>query len=109
MSTFRLRTYDLAPPGGFPYEQTTGIYRSFPSVPLIEAQAQTVSDFRKGNGLPRASVREALEDVDAYTCARLGNMRGFCTERDPKSPATIALNQSSPIVAPCGGCGAPIT
>lgn len=109
MSKFRLRSYDVNPPGGFPYEQTIGIYRQFPAVPLIESQAEAVYQFRAGNGLPRASKIEALEDVDCYQCQRLGNPHRFCVETEP-GQAVVSLNASSPIVAPpCRGCGAPVT
>lgn len=111
MSKFRLRSYELAPPGGYPYIQQNGIRREFPSQPLIEAQARIVSDFRKANGLSRPSVREALEDIDAQTCQRLGNMPQFCIPcNQPAGQAqVVALSNSSPIVAPpCAGCGAPV-
>lgn len=105
---YRLRSYDQAPPGGYPYTQTKGIRREFPSVPMIEHQAQIVASFRKANGLPRASVQEALSDIDCQQCLRLGNMPAFCVPSD--SANIVALNQSSPIVAPpCKGCGAPVT
>ena len=109
---FRLRTYDQAPPGGYPFEQFEGIYRKFASVPLIEDQAKAVAAFRAGNHLPRASVAEALQDVDSYTCQRLGNNPGFCIPCDQAAAGgvqPVALNASSPIISPCGGCGAPVT
>lgn len=111
MRTYRLRSYDAVPPGGYSYEQTTGIYRAFSSQPLIEAVAQAVSAFRKGNGLPRSSVQEALQDVDAYTCARLGGMSAWCVDTNPKSKI-VALNPSVSVVAGgargCRGCGVPV-
>lgn len=105
---YRLKSYDLSPPGGFPYDDPAG--KRFPSQPLIEAQAQTVARWRAANGKPRATVKESLQDVDQQTCKRLGNMRQFCVLCDAAAAAaSVALNQSSPIVAPpCGGCGAPI-
>lgn len=103
----RLRTYDMSPPGGFPFENFKGIYRKFESQPLIEAQAIAVSAFRMGNGLPRSSMAECLRDIDRYTCYRLGCDSRFCVPVDSKSPATTALNQSSPLLTPgCRGCGA---
>lgn len=103
MNAFRLRSYDLNPPGGYPYEQTEGIRKPFPSQPLIEAQAAIVADFRKGNGLPRSDVKQALEDVDHYQCFRLGNNPRWCVPVDGAS--ILPLNTSSPIIAPCKGCG----
>jgi hypothetical protein len=103
---YRLKSYDVSPPGGYPFQDAGG--RKFPAQPLIEAQAQEVSAWRTRNGKPRASVKECLQDVDHYQCQRLGNMRTFCIACDGTA-AAMALNQSSPIVAPpCNGCGAPV-
>ncbi len=101
----RLRTYDIAPPGGYPYEQVEGIRKKFPSQPMIEAQARIVSEFRKANGLPRATIKEALADIDVYQCQRLGNMPSYCTEA---TPGMVAIGQASPIITPCKGCGAKV-
>lgn len=103
---FRLRSYEITPPGGYAYIQTKGIRREFPSVPMVEDQARTVSNFRKANGLPRPSVAEALRDIDRQTCARLGNSPEWCI---PDDGETVALISSHPAIAPpCHGCGAPI-
>lgn len=107
----RLKSYELPVPGGYPYENTEGIYRKFPSEPLIEAQAQNVSAFRKGNSLPRSSLAECLQDVDGYTARRLGCHQSFCFNDETSSTTnvSVALNQSSPILnTGCGGCGAKI-
>jgi hypothetical protein len=102
---YRLRSYEMTPPGGYPYEQTEGIHRKFRSEPVIEMQAQIVASFRRANHLPRASALEALQDIDAYTCQRLGNMPAYCVSTEQPVPA-VALGSTSPLVAPCGGCGA---
>lgn len=104
MRCYRLRSYDQSPPGSYPYEQTEGIRKQFAAVPLIESQAQAVSAFRKGNSLPRASLKESLEDVDRYQCLRLGFNPSYCI---PCAGETVvALNTSSPMVnPPCRGCG----
>lgn len=108
MRCYRLRSYDASPPGSYPYEQTEGIRKSFAAVPIIESQAAAVSAFRKGNGLPRASLKESLEDIDHYQCRRLGFNRAYCIPCAGES--VVALNTSSPVVAPpCRGCGAPVT
>lgn len=102
---YRLRTYEISPPGGYPFIQQG--YPPFPAQPMIEAQAKIVSNFRKGNGLPRASIPEALADVDCYQCQRLGNMPQWCVPAD--SANQVALPQTAPIIAPpCQGCGAPV-
>ena len=107
--TYRLRSYEAPLPGNYPYEQTEGIHRRFAAQPIIEAQAQIVSTFRKANGLPRASIGECLQDVDSYQCQRLGNHPTWCTSCDPNSPRPVAMLPSNPNIAPpCAGCGAPI-
>lgn len=108
MACYRLRSYDQSPPGGFPYEQTQGIYKKFRAEPLIEAIARNVAAWRQANNLPRSSLRESLEDVDQYQCRRLGNPGNFCVSCDGNTTA-VALNNTSPMIAkPCGGCGAPV-
>lgn len=107
--SLRLRSYDHAPPGGYPFEEHGRLYRKFPSVPLIEDQARNVEAYRKANGLPRATFQEALRDVDRYQCIRLGGMSDFCVETSSNNK-TVALNRSSPYInPPCKGCGMPMT
>lgn len=107
MKCYRLRSYDQTPPGGYPFEQTNP-HKSFPSQPMIEAQASILSRWRKANNVPRSELRECLEDVDHYQCQRLGNMPQFCTPCAGELQA-VALSQTSPIIAPpCHGCGAPV-
>jgi len=103
---FRLRSYDQTPPGGFPYHQAEGISRHFPSVPLIEHQAHIVSQFRRGNKLSRSTPIEALEDIDRYNCARLGNDPRWCVQTD--APLDIKGHQLSSL-GPCAGCGGTVT
>ena len=98
----RLKTYEVTPPGGYPFKEDDG--RKFKSVPMIEEQARAVAAYRAANNRPRASVREALEDVDRYTCQRLGNMPQWCLCNE-QAAGNIALGSSSPIVSPCHGCG----
>lgn len=105
---FRLRSYELSPPGGYPYRQSKGIRRDFPSQPLIETQADIVAGFRQANGLPRATKMEALIDIDRYTCARLGGMPNFCIPEDGEAQQAVALGVSSPLLTPCHSCGAPV-
>lgn len=104
----RLKSYEIGPPGSYVYKQEQGIRRPFGPSPSIEGLAAELSGFRTKNGLPRASVQESLEDIDAYTCFRLGNMPAYCTCSDSQGNPTPALNAGSPIGKPCRGCGAPI-
>lgn len=104
MPKFRLRSYDANPPGNYLYLQTKGIRKEFGPAPDIVALGNEVSQFRKGNNLPRQSVAEAIEDISSYTCFRLGNMPQWCISTEP-NVRTLALNTSSPVVAPCPTCG----
>lgn len=100
-----LKSHLKCPPGSFPYEQTEGINRKFESWPLIEEQARRVADFRKGNGLPRATVPEALQDIDLYTCWRLGNNPRFCYNTDRSYSDVSPMGQRT-ATGGCRGCGA---
>lgn len=105
MSNCVLISYDIAPPGLYPYEQTEGITRKFPALPTIESQAQAVSAFRTGNHLPRASVAECMEDISIYNCQRLGCHKNYCRPVGVEGTSNLALASSNPIIAPCRGCG----
>lgn len=104
---YHLRTYDQSPPGLYSYAATEGSIRIvIPPQPVIESVAKTLADIRGANRLPRASVKEALQDVDGFTCARLGNDPAWCV---PSNGMIVSLSSASPIIAPpCSGCGAPI-
>jgi hypothetical protein len=104
----RLSSYDVTPPGGYAFEQTEGIPRSFPALPTIESQAQAVSGFRRGNGLPRSSLRESITDVDRY-CANvlLHCHRRWTVPVDPTAD-TIATAVGPAQGEKCKGCGAEI-
>lgn len=103
---YRLITYDVSPPGGYPYTQVTGLPHEFPSLPTIESQAEVVSNFRKNNGLPFSSKLEALRHIDCQVCARLGNDPKWCVPVNADGPQQTALGPTHPMVAPCLGCGA---
>jgi len=106
----RLRSYDINPPGNFFYVQTQGIKHVFASHPIIEGLAKEVSSFRAANKLPRASVQQALEDVDHWNAARLGCHNSWTVPINSVAETkTTAMPVSSPYVTkPCKGCGATI-
>ena len=107
MAKCRLRTYDVGPPGNYSYVQTEGIQREFPSLPTIESQAEAVSSFRAANVLPRANLRQCIEDIDHYTAARLGCHRQWTVPIDSVAESTaINLPESHPMITKCAGCGA---
>jgi hypothetical protein len=112
------------PPGGYSYVQPdTG--RRFDGNTPLTAQAYEISRYRLGNSLARSSVEECLEDLVAYTCARLPGIcvqnsgRAISAGRTPvatairlqpklkpytAAPARIAM--AAPRVSkPCGSCG----
>lgn len=91
------------PPGEFIYEQTEGIKRKF-KFSDIYTLSNTVADFRKANSLPRATSDEALVDIVAYTCQRLGNNPRFCFNTDKTIQASIPKRLSR-AGGGCGTCG----
>lgn len=100
---WRLINHRVCPPGEFIYEQTEGVRRKFPAGPDIEALARVVAEFRQANKVPRGTFAAALEDIDAYTCQRIGNHRDWCynTDRSYAETTPAARPQGG-----CGGCGA---
>ncbi len=80
-------------------------------VPVIEDIARSLSAYRRGNGKPRSSVAECMQDVDMFQCARLNCDQRYCVSTSPKAGADphIALSPSSPVLntGPCKGCGVP--
>jgi hypothetical protein len=109
MKAFRLRSYETNPPGGFPYVQPDPKSHSFSAQPQIEFQARIVLSYRNSNGLPRSTYAECIEDIDRYTCARMGNNPTYCIPCNPEQPSVIALASTAPgIGGPCTGCGAKV-
>lgn len=96
----RLKSYASHPPGGFGHPDlpsSEGVYN-------ILDLARVLSDFRKGNSLPRSSITECFEDIDVYTATRIRN-----TIRRWQSWVvdTDAADYIAPVPRPggCGGCG----
>ena len=109
MACFRLRSYDQSPRGGYFYDQYSADkkpLKSFGPEPVIETISNQVAAFRRGNSLPRASYKEAMEDVDHYQCRRLGNDPQFCIPCNSDSPGEMAIGGSAPGMGHCKGCGA---
>lgn len=109
MAVFRLRTYENTPPGGYVFDEYGSKPHHFRGEPMIEALAKQVSAYRRANGLPRASYREAIEDVDRQTCSRLGNNLTYCIQAEVND-GVVALASNAPgLNGGCKGCGAPIS
>ena len=103
--SWRLRRHDVAPPGGYPYEQREGIQKAFKTTFDINVDAKAIADFRQGNNLSRSTFAEALEDLDTQTCERLGYMPRYCW-----NPQNVSYAETTPKLRPrgCSGCGAKV-
>lgn len=101
----RLIKYSPMPPGQYPYQQPDPLGHYFPGDCDIQTQAIRVSAYRQGNKLARPSYEEALEDIDRYTCQRLGGHQRWCV--DDEKP----FDQAQPIATNrrrqkgCSTCG----
>lgn len=82
-------------PGEYPYEQraayqdgqwTGDILHSWSGGGFsIEQQARSnVLPFRQKNGIARASLAETVDDINLFTCARLGNNKRYCSDGSPQ-------------------------
>lgn len=71
------------PPGGWIFEQTVDgkPTKKFKSMGLVWELARNIADFRAGNGLPRATPKEALHDIEEATCVRLHNDPAWCIKK----------------------------
>jgi len=98
----KLFAFTPFPPGGFPYEQVfKRIIYKFPDEGLdIEQQSGRILKFRRANGLPRATLAETLEDLNIFTCARLGNDPKWCGNGPRVAKAQNVQSHG------CRGCGA---
>lgn len=98
---YRLRSYEINPPGGFCYGPITA--------PLIEAVARQLQSRRVGNHKPRTSYPECLEDVDIFMANTV--LKGdptYTLEIQDGDPITFPLQQNAPGLVPCRGCGIPV-
>jgi hypothetical protein len=99
---FRLLSHDNCPPGEFRYDQEfNGRFKKFGPTPLMGELAARVANFRAGNKLPRATQMEALEDIDLFTCQRLGNSPRWTYNTD-RSFAELVPKTSLGGCATCG-------
>ena len=97
-----LKSLYNCPAGEFYYQQSG---RTFGKSPLISTVASELTDFRRGNGLDRATYQEALEDIVRFTVTRLGPNSEWVMEV-PDQPAGNLLPQPQ---SGCAGCGAVVT
>ncbi len=116
----RLFSHSNCPPGEFFYKARLengqeivhyGVCKGVPNCrrfgpsPEINTMARELVDWRRGNNLPRATFEAALEDIDFYTCQRLGFDKQWCYDTDKSFAETTTILQSS---GGCSGCGAQI-
>lgn len=102
--SWTLKTLTTCPPGEFRYQQQSpsGKIVKFDPDPDIHHLAVVVADWRRANNVPRGTVDEALEDIVAYTCQRLGNHDRWCYNTDKSLTAILPKRSKSG----CMGCGA---
>lgn len=95
----RLKSYTTFPPGGFYYQQPGYPKKKFTDYDGFLDQARRISKFRTANQLPRATVVESAEDLEASVC---GRAPGACYDTDQPWVAIMALLAPS---AGCASCG----
>lgn len=100
---WHLLSFDKAPPGEFRYEQPfNGKAKKFGPSPLAGELANKISDFRRGNQLPRSNPSECLEDLETFTVERLGHSERWCYNTD-KTFAQLMPATGIPGCPTCGG------
>lgn len=99
----KLYSFSPFPPGAYPYEQVfNGKIYKFPDMGLnIEQQALKIQQFRAANGIPRSTLAETIEDLNEFTCARLGNDPKWCGD-GKRAVSKIAQRTQR---RGCAGCG----
>jgi len=64
-------------------EQTLpdGTVKKWQSMGLVWEFAEGIADFRKGNGLPNATAKEVVYEIEEQTCARLHDDPNWCIKK----------------------------
>lgn len=99
-----LKTLNTVPPGGWIYVQEytdNGVKKSKRWVYFgpISIAAGEIADFRKGNNIPRATIEEVIQDVEEYTCQRLGNDPTYCRVKKNSTVRERLLSFKESVVA----------
>ena len=99
----RLKSYANHPPGGFGHPELPTLNGTLDIVEL----SRRLSDFRKGNSLPRSGVEECFKDIDTHVANRIrGTVRRWKDwVIDTDEAAYVA---ALPKVGGCSGCGAKV-
>ena len=116
----RLLSHSVCPPGEFVYKSVLmdgaeivhyGVCKNVPNCrrfgpsPEINTIARELVDWRRGNKLPRDNFADALQDIDFYTCQRLGFSPQYVYDTERSFAETAPILQSK---GGCAGCGAKI-
>lgn len=106
ISKCRLIRITQFPPGGFPFVETVnGLRFEYPDIGLdVGQQSLAILKVRKSNGLPRATIDEAVDDLNAFTCQRLGCDPTYCSDGSSGGGHPQPFQKS----AGCGSCGAKV-
>jgi len=98
-----LRSLTTVPPGGWRLQQTLpdGSTKKWASMGLLWELATQIADFRAGNGLPNATAKEVVHEIEEQTCVRLHDDPAWCIA-EKKSPRA-ALSQRSKSANLAGG------
>jgi hypothetical protein len=83
-----LKTITSFPPGGFTYTQPESKLKFSQLIPLPD-QAKLVAAHRKANGYSGATVSEAANDIEEWTCLRLNNDPEYCITDTQKKTAPL--------------------
>lgn len=92
-----LKTYSTLPPSGWVYEQPQTKWR-LKNMGSVNDAVGEMLEHRRFNNLPRASRAECLQDLDDYTCQRLGGDLSWCVsgalaqKKTLSSPGESAAN-----------------
>jgi hypothetical protein len=88
-----LNTTTELPPGGWLYSQplADGSARAFKGMMPFGQFCSMVLAFRQANSLPGATGNQVMDDVDNFTCQRLGDDPRWCQKKTATSyPARLA-------------------
>jgi len=94
------------PPGGWRLQQTLpdGSTKKWASMGLLWELATQIADFRAGNGLPNATAKEIVHEIEEQTCVRLHDDPSWCVSAEKKSPrAALSQRFANVVRAAAGG------
>lgn len=74
-----LKNTSTVPPGGWRYEQPVTGFKLNSMSGFLDA-CKELLNHRRSNQLPRASINECAEDIDAATCQRIGHDPYWCID-----------------------------